>query len=157
HIPLGTGTLAFNPNAEINAADNTWEWQGKVSGAYNFPYGIVGSANFEHRSGDPTARQVLFSGGTTIPTIVLNVDPIGTLRLPNINMMDVRGQKRFVLGRGHSLEVRVELLNALNINTITNLNVRSGSNFLAPVSAGTNNSTAIEPPRLFQFGFSYTF
>lgn len=157
HIPFGTGTLALNPNAEINTADNTWEWVGKVSGAYNFPYGIIASANFEHRSGEPGARQVLFTGGATIPTMVLNVEPIGAQRLPNINMLDLRGVKRFGPGRGNSLEVRVELLNALNINTITNLTLRSGANFLAPVSAGTNNSTAIEPPRLLQFSFSYTF
>ena len=53
----------FTPNDEINRADRTWEWNGKVMGAYIFPADVQVSANFEHRSGDVFARQVRFTGG----------------------------------------------------------------------------------------------
>ena len=33
----GHARCALNPNAEIYAANNTWEWTGKMSGAYTFP------------------------------------------------------------------------------------------------------------------------
>jgi len=59
HIPAGAGTgnaVAFNPNAEINILDDTWEWLGKLSGAYIFKYDITASANYERRSGLPQAR-----------------------------------------------------------------------------------------------------
>jgi hypothetical protein len=52
-----------DPNAEINTSDQNWEWLGKVSGLYRFPYQIMGSANYEHRGGYPWAREVLFTGG----------------------------------------------------------------------------------------------
>ena len=52
----------FNPNDEINRADKTSDWQGKLSGAYLFPYDITVGANFDHQSGDAFARQVLLEG-----------------------------------------------------------------------------------------------
>ena len=67
-----------NPNADFNQSDETLEWISKISGSYRFAYGIMASALFESRSGEPWARTVLFSGGTTIPTLVVNVEPIGT-------------------------------------------------------------------------------
>src|SRR5262249_56871677 len=72
----------MNPNAEINTADHEWESSAKLSGVYVFPLQIMVSANFEHRSGYPYARQVQFTGGRTIPNFAMNVDPIGTPRLP---------------------------------------------------------------------------
>ena len=159
HIPLGTGqpALAYNPNAEIFIADNTWEWNSKASGAYLFPHAITSSINFEHRSGDAAARQVLFTGGITVPSIVLNVEPIGSQRTPAINLLDLRADKRFNLGRGNSLELRLDIFNALNIDTPRTLNFRSGPNFLRPVSEGNNNATAIVPPRLFMLGVLFRF
>ena len=57
----------LTPNDEINRSDRTWEWNGKVMGAYVFPADVQLSANYEHRSGDVFARQVRFTGGQTIP------------------------------------------------------------------------------------------
>ena len=71
HIPFGTGTFALNPNAEINNADNTTEWLGRVSGSYLFPFDVAVSANYSHQSGDPQRRTYIFSGGRQIPTITL--------------------------------------------------------------------------------------
>jgi Carboxypeptidase regulatory-like domain len=162
HIPFGSptgspsgsgnlpgGTLPYTPNSELNTANNTREWLGKLSGAYIFPRGILGSVNFEHRSGDPLARQVLFSGGKQIPTIVLNVEPIGTRRLPNLNTLDLRAAKTFTVANGQKVEARVNIFNALNINKATGLNMRSGANFLLP--------TGIVLPRVLDISASYSF
>ena len=65
--PDGTEALYVTPNNEINTTDNTWEWDGKVSGTYIFPAEVLVSASFHHESGDPFARQVRFTGGMTIP------------------------------------------------------------------------------------------
>ena len=67
-----------------------------------FPRNIMLSANFEHRSGDVQARTVNLTGGGTIPTITLNAEPIGSLRLPHLNTMDLRVSKRFNLGGGQA-------------------------------------------------------
>lgn len=139
----------FNPNAEINTADQTWEWNARLSGAYRLPVDVTVSANFDHRSGTPQARQVLFRGGRQIPTIVLNVEPVGSIRLPNINITDIRAEKVIRLPANDRLMLRVTLYNALNANPVTARTVRSGPDFLRP--------TAITLPRIVEFSGSYSF
>jgi hypothetical protein len=151
HIPYGNAqpAFAFNPNAEIFTANETWEWLTKLSGAYEFPYGVIASMNYERRSGDPVARQALFTGGTTVPSIVLNVEPIGTLRLPTLNVVDVAVKKAFTLQKGQSLKLGVEIFNVLNSNTAKGWTLRSGSSFKVP--------TSIMLPRIAQLVCSYSF
>ena len=145
-----TGSIiSYDPNAEIIAANNTWEWLGRASGAYHFPADVVVSANFEHRSGDPQARTVSFTGGRTIRSITLRAEPIGSMRLPNINLMDIRVEKSFRLAPGQSVEVWLNVYNMLNINTITGRTILSGPNFGRP--------TSIVPPRVAEVALSYTF
>jgi hypothetical protein len=139
----------FNPNAEINSSDRTWEWTAKASGTYTFPYDLSVAGNWEHRSGLSWARQVLFTGGVTIPSIVLNVEPIGSRRLPNTNVVDVRVEKKFPLPRGHNAAVRMNVYNVINASTVTSLVMRSGSTFLRPI--------AILDPRIAEFSVSYSF
>ena len=88
---------ADNPNADFNQSDENYEWISKLSGSYRFPYDIQASALFEVRSGEPWARTVLFSGGTTIPTLVMNVEPIGARSYANSHHLDVRVEKAFRL------------------------------------------------------------
>ena len=139
----------LNPNTEINTSDDTWEWDGKVSGTYVFPLDILVSGNFHYTSGDPFARQVRFTGGQTIPFIVLNVDPIGTYRRPNLNVTTFRVEKKFTLPRAQAATITLNLYNALNANTVTSLQNRSGASFLQPL--------AILPPRLAELSVSYRF
>jgi hypothetical protein len=140
---------AYNPNADINMGANYWEWNGKVSGAYAAPLGLMASFNFDARSGNPTARTVLFRGGVQIPSVVLNVDPIGSLHLPNTYLLDFRLEKNFSLTGSQKLAVRANLYNATNTNAVTVENVRSGASYLLP--------TAIVPPRFLEFSVNYLF
>jgi hypothetical protein len=149
HIPLGTGTSSWDPNTEFNLADNTWEWTAKASGTYLFPYGILTSINFEQRSGDTYARQVLFTGGQTIPSVVLNVEPLGTRRQPNLNLLDFRAEKRFTLASSKRLIVRFNVFNLPNANTAVTINRQSSATFEYP--------TSILPPRVGEFSVSYQF
>jgi hypothetical protein len=139
----------FDPNAEIFAENKTWEWLGRLSGAYVFPWDVLVSANFEHRSGDPWARQVSFTGGRTIPQLRVRVEPIGTRRLPNLNILNTRFEKSFRLGSGHRVAVQANIYNTLNVNTETAVMPLSGPSFLVP--------TAIIRPRLAEVGLTYTF
>ena len=138
-----------NPNQAFNTANHTREWQAKMSGAYNLPYGILASANYDIRSGAPQARQVLFTGGQSIRSIPLNVEPIGTICLPNTHELDVRAAKRVNLGGGRSVELRVDIYNALNKGTVTERNLQSGANYLRP--------SLILFPRILQIGATFTF
>jgi hypothetical protein len=145
----------FDPNSEINAADRTWEWTGKLAGSYRFPYQILVAANYEHRSGEPWARQVQFRGGTTIPTIVLRVEPIGERRLPNRNLVNLRAQKSVSLGRGKRVDLRANIFNLLNANTVMQVVKRSGPSFLVPTPDST--FPAIMEPRIIELNIAYSF
>ena len=139
----------LTPNDEIFSADKTWDWDGKVIGTYILPAEVAVSANYHHTSGDPFARTVRVRGGRTIPAFVVNVEPIGTHRRPNLNLVQFRVEKRFQLPGAHVATVTFDLYNALNANTATGLQNRSGPDFLRPRS--------IMPPRLAEFGLSYRF
>ncbi len=139
----------LNPNNEINTADKEWEYTWKLSGVYVLPYGILTSANYEARSGYPWARQVQFTGGRTIPNITLNVDPIGTERLPISNQLDVRFEKTFTMPKAQKLAVRANIFNILNDNTILDVTRLSGPNF--------NRPSDVMAPRIAELGFTYSF
>jgi hypothetical protein len=139
----------MNPNTDINTANRTWEWLYRTSSAYVFPGNVMVSANFEHRSGTVQARTVLLSGGNTIPSITVNAEPIGSLRLPHSNNIDLRISKRFNLGGGRRLDGQINLFNVMNANTTTARIVQSGARFLTP--------TAILPARILDFNIGYNF
>jgi hypothetical protein len=139
----------LDPNAEIFAADNTWEWMGRASGSYRFPWDVVASANFDHRSGVPYARTVSAAGGRTIPSITVRVEPIGTRRTPSVNLLDFRAEKVLRLTGAQKLSLRLNFYNALNVNTVLGVTQLSGPNFLRPSS--------IAPPRTTEFSVTYGF
>jgi hypothetical protein len=139
----------LNPNSEINTANDYWEYTGKVSGGYVLPFDIVASANFERRQGSPQARQHQFTGGAAISPIVLNVEPLGSIRLPSTNLVDFRFAKRLRIGTAHTLEGRFDFFNVFNANFVTGRNLRSGSTYLVPSS--------IILPRILQVGVTYDF
>jgi hypothetical protein len=138
-----------DPNAEIFAADDTWEWIFRTGGSYQFGYGILASANFSHESGIPWARRVEFGGGRQIPTLTVNVEPIGARRLDNLNLLDLRAEKRFVVGGAHALTMRLNLYNVMNNSTVLGVQMLSGPAF--------NTVTAIVPPRILEWSVSYSF
>jgi hypothetical protein len=140
---------AANPNALINTADRTREWVGRISGAYYFPASVVFSVNYQNLSGSPYARSVLFTGGATIPSIALNVEPIGTQRNPTINLLDVRVEKRFRLPNKQTVSVRANVFNAANISTVTGVTARSGANYKVP--------TAFVNGRIMEIGANFSF
>jgi hypothetical protein len=118
-----------DPNAEIFSADTTWEVTSRLSGSYQFPYGIQTSARFEHRSGTPWARTAILDGGRQIPNITVRVEPIGAQRLPDINLLSLRGEKRFGLAAGREMNLKVNLHNVTNTTVPTSVNSLSGPTY----------------------------
>jgi hypothetical protein len=139
----------LNPNAEINQTDRTREWQGKLSGVYIFPHDVLVSGSYESRNGDPYARQVQFTGGRTIPSIVVNVEPIGARQLPTIHNVNARVEKTFTVLSNHKLAVRANVFNVLNANTVLGVTMRAGAAFERPSS--------LMSPRILEFSTTYSF
>jgi hypothetical protein len=150
---------ALNPNTEINTADKTWTWIGKLSGSYVFPMDIIGGVSYSIRNGARLARQVQIFGGGSITNLVVNAEPIGSLSLENVGLLDLRAAKRIQLGSGRAFEIRLDCFNALNANPVTSIVVRSGPTFgnATASESGGQNGTGLTPPRIFQLEGRFTF
>ena len=139
----------YNPNTFINVANDGNEWTAKLSGAYQLPAGVTTSANFESRSGSYYGRTAVFRGGVSIPQITLLVEPVTANKLPSVNRLDLRLDKRFQLAGGHAFSVRTNLYNALNSSVVTGITIRSSAIF--------GRATSILDARVIDIGATYTF
>ena len=132
-----------------------------MSGSYTFPKGILAGANYSIRNGSRLARQVqiIAPAGASITNLVVNAEPIGSLSLENIGLLDLRVAKRFGLGAGRSFELRLDCFNMMNVNPVTSIVTRAGPTFgNATASAdGGQNGTGLTPPRIFQIETRFTF
>jgi hypothetical protein len=159
-VPFNDGS-ALTPNAEINVANRTWSWIGKLSGSYTFPMDVLAGASYSVRNGARLARQVLVRApaGASIPTLVVNAEPIGSLSLENVGLLDLRVARRFRLGQSRSVELRLDCFNALNVNPVTSIVTRAGPTFgnATASESGGQNGTGLTPPRIFQMETSFTF
>ena len=145
-----------NPDAEINAADRTWEWNGKACGRVQLAARCTDVTQLRASRRYAYARSLLISKaagfanvGVTIPSVALLVESIGTRRLPNTNQTDVRFEKSFKLAKSQKVSARLNIFNILNANTVTDLIRQSGVNFLKP--------TSIMVPRIMEVSASYQF
>jgi len=144
-----TGAIVYTPNDQYFPKNQTWETTFRVSGSYRAPFNIVASSVFEYQSGAPLARTVLFrTGSKQVSTVTVRTEPIGSVTLPGVKLLNLRVSKQFVYGK-QRMSVDVDLYNALNANDATTMSVASGPTY--------GKITAIVPPRVGRIGLSYHF
>jgi hypothetical protein len=137
----------LTPNDLINTGkDGRHEfriWSAKIHGTYVGPWDVRITPFLRHQSGQPFGRT--FSTATNYaPNVRILAEPIGTRRMDNITILDVRVDKGFKLRGHHRLAGFVDVFNLLNANPEQNTSWSSGSSFLRPLS--------IVPPRLARLG-----
>ena len=136
----------------------------KLLGSYQAPYGVTIGANYQALSGLPIDRtlSVTLSQGTAN----LRVDPLGAYRADALNLLSLRADKSFKLGRGHRASFIVELHNVLNSSAGQNSfgSVTRGyanqADFLANQAAGASYFGRIQEivaPRILKLGFRFDF
>jgi hypothetical protein len=120
-----TGPLA-GQNTNFNGQIGDRPHQFKVSGTYILPWYEIGLAgNFNSQSGIPITRQVTVAqtvGGNS----TVNVEPLGSYRLPQRTVGDLRVFKTARFG-AKSLEVSVDFNNVTNANTVWDARVLGGT------------------------------
>jgi hypothetical protein len=115
-----TGTFGQDPNDFTNAdgvltGDRPYMF--KLQGAYNLPYGIQLSGDWQALSGRPiftavrTPRGLLNQGRRYIFDVPRSEEVV---RASTLNLVDFRVQKDFKLGGTAKLSVALDLLNAFN-------------------------------------------
>ena len=95
-----------------------------------------------HQSGQPFGRT--FTTRLRYGTVRVLAEPMGTRRMDNVTLLDVRVEKGFRLPGGRRVAAFVDVFNLLNANPEQNINWSSGSAFLQPL--------AIVPPRIARLG-----
>ncbi len=137
------------PNEEFFPKNETWDTTFRLSGSYEAPFGVQTAAVYEYQSGTPQARDALFRGLPQLSTVTLRMEPLGSLRLPAVKLLNVRAAKRIRLFTTHAMTLQFDLYNAMNTNDETTRSVRSGPTF--------GRITAIIPPRVARLGVTYSF
>lgn len=135
------------PNDLINAGeDGRYEfttWSAKAYGSYDAPWGVRVTPFLRHQSGQPFGRT--FS--TTLnyaANVRILAEPIGTRRMDNITILDVRVEKEFRVAEKRRVAGFVDVFNLLNANPEESTSWSSGTSFLRPLS--------IVPPRIARIG-----
>jgi Carboxypeptidase regulatory-like domain/TonB-dependent Receptor Plug Domain len=168
-----TGTsIDTSPNLLINANGNLTSTgyadkpnQFKLTGSYVMPFqDILLSANLRSSSGPPVTRQISqrlnFGGNQTI-----NLEPLGTHRLPTLNTIDLRASKIFRFG-AREIMAGVDFYNLTNANTVWEvrtltpaITVRQSGDPAGTLNsiAQFNSPTQVLGPRIVRFGVSMKF
>jgi hypothetical protein len=149
-----------NPNEEIYNRYNFTNWAFKIVGTYEAPFGISVTPLVRHQSGDPLRRQLDLALRTG--TFEYSAEPFGLYRVDNPTIVDTRVEKRFSLPSGHRLGVFFDAFNLTNSNSAEAMDDRTGRRTTTvdgvPVSFPQFlQPTAILNPRVYRFGFKYSF
>ncbi len=120
-----TGPLA-GQNTNFNGQIGDRPHQFKLTGTYVLPFYEIGLAgNLNSQSGIPITRQIAVAktvGGNS----TVNVEPLGSFRLPRRTAADLRVFKTQQFGT-RSLEVSVDFNNVTNTNTFWDARTLSGT------------------------------
>jgi Carboxypeptidase regulatory-like domain len=159
-----TGVLA-GQNTNFNGQLGDRPHQFKMTGTYILPfYDIAVAANLNSQSGIPITRQIVVAqtvGGNS----TVNVEPLGSFRLPRRTTGDLRVSKTVRFGT-REVEAAVNAANIANINTFWDartlggtINLRQGGN-----PAGALNTvpqfgspSQVYAPRIVRFDVAFRF
>ena len=75
------------------------------------------------------------------------VEPLGTRRQENIAILDMRIEKKIAFANRGRVGLFLDIYNALNADTLVNINWRSGTSF--------EKATTVVGPRILKFGVKF--
>jgi hypothetical protein len=144
----------YAPQSGGSGIDNIYtnsKWLVKVAGMYAMPWDIGLSAFYNARQGYPFPREVqaparVNGAGTT----QVYIEPLGDLRLPTFQNVDVRVAKSFRFLGKRKFDVSMDAFNLFNSDTV--LGRRRNQR-----PSNANTVSAIVAPRVLRFGVRMEF
>jgi hypothetical protein len=160
-------SLANPNNAYVNAEGPSGGRRHnlKATGSYMLPYSILFGANFRMASGSPITRTVSIAGLVGTGQTTVNAEPRGSVSLPSLTTLDLRGGRSFDLGR-QRLELTMDAYNVTNANTVFNVRTGTGETDVRfandPSQPVTRIATFLSPtgilgPRIIRFNVTFWF
>ena len=122
-------------------------WSAKVHGTYAGPWDLRITPYLRHQSGQPFGRT--FTSTRSIGSVRILAEPIGTRRMDNITLVDLRLEKGVVVRGDRRIAAFVDLFNLFNSNAEQGVSWSSGPSFLRPLS--------IVSPRIARIGAKLEF
>jgi carboxypeptidase family protein len=155
-----------NPNQDRFNDETVTNWNFKVFGTYQAPWGFVLTPSLRHQSGNTLSRDVNAQGqtGQNI-TGTYEAEANTAYRSPNVTVFDAHIEKRFRFAGQRSISAFVD---AFNINNTNSANIGSVTGTVGRPTVtledgsrvqvqGFLRPTSIVPPRIFRFGTKLTF
>jgi hypothetical protein len=136
-------------NDFINTNDGRFDftmWTAKVNGSYEAPWGVRITPALRFQQGQPYGRTFLAgaANGINYGTQRILAEPLGTRRMDNITLLDVRLEKSVGLPSNRRIGLFVDAYNLTNTDAAQNITWNSGSAFEQPIS--------IVGPSIMRFG-----
>lgn len=146
-----------NPNNEINRANAVLNYDAtqmlKILSDYNIPHWVNVGINFQHYTGYPldpnNGPPTAVFTGVNLGQVSVIAEPIGKIRLPNVDIVNLRLSRPTRLSERFNLEPTVDLFNIGNANTVISEVPVGGSAFRQP----TNQLN----PFIARFGMRFSF
>ena len=154
-LPIGTGVsagssaLPQNPNQDFYPLDETRDWSFKALGSYDLPWQLRFGAVFNSLAGAPSYRTIQFTGVPQLGTVTVPAEEFGAQRNPAVNLLNLKVSRQFKMQRGTTLDLSLEVFNALNTNAATTVSYVTGPTF--------GVVSAITPPAIARIGGSFKF
>ncbi|HEX5476069.1 MAG TPA: carboxypeptidase regulatory-like domain-containing protein [Vicinamibacterales bacterium] len=154
---------ALTPNDLPFPLDETWTWNGKLSGSLRLPYDIQFSALWQTQRGNAGQRTNAFrakdaSGPALkqLTSVTLALEPYGSERTPEINTVNLRWLKEFTAGSTRRWGLELGIYNLLNSNVPSPSGTgAAGVNYKSGPTYGY--ITSILDPRIVRFGARFSF
>jgi hypothetical protein len=155
------GTVAFeknhrwlvgvvqSPNDEYFPIDETWSWQGKLTGNYQLPWALNLSGTFQIYNGIQSQRTYLFRGLPSLGTVTIRREPYGAIAGTERSLLNLRIAKDVWRAGSRRLRLSLEGLNVLNGASPWGLINASGATY--------GYYTSVDSPRILRFGAMFAF
>jgi hypothetical protein len=105
--------ILTSPNDAYFDLEGTWNWQGKISGNYDFPWKLTLSGAYQAYNGFRSLRTAQFSRIPSQGTVTLRMEtlePKGAAK----TLINLRIARPINFSQGRRLRLSLELLNVLN-------------------------------------------
>jgi hypothetical protein len=130
-----------DPNNNINRRNNYLNYDAtyvfKIDSSYEFPWKIGTSVNFQHYTGFPIQPTQTFGvpngQGVDVSESVI-LQPNGILRLPSVNILNLRLSRDFTINERWQLIPTVDFFNVTNAQTVIGQVSTFGPSYLFPFS-----------------------
>ena len=128
---------AYYPNSPNDTSLHGYtNWIVKAWGTYLAPWRLRVVPVLRHQSGQPYGRSLVVTApaasGAVFQGTVL-VEPLGTRRMDNLTILDVRVSRAVQFGR-LSLDAMADVFNTLNSHAVHGLGFATGPNFERPLA-----------------------